>query len=135
MTSRDLKSNVDASQSLAPAERTASANGTGIDTRNHDSAMVVFNIGLYTDGGWTPAVEESDDNSIFTAVAAADLEGAFTAINDASADNTTQRVGYKGNKRFIRAVLTEAGASPAPSTGLVAGATISRGHPHGTPTA
>lgn len=134
--SRDLKNNVDASQSIAPAERTASVNGTGVDLQQFDSAMGVFNAGLWTDGSFTPKLQESDaEGSGYTDVASADLDGAFTDVDSLTTDNSVQRVGYKGNKRYIRMAVDEAGASPAASTGLVFGATIHRGHPHGAPAA
>lgn len=133
MTTRDLKSNIDAEQSLAPAARTASANGTGVDLRGHDSALALISIGAYTDGEYSFKLQESDDDGVSDAyadVAAADLQGSFSAVNDASGQNALQRVGYAGTKRFIRAVVTE-GGSPTPSTGLVLGANIVRGNPHG----
>lgn len=107
---RDLKNNLSVSQSLAPASRTASANGTGVDLQGKGAAAVVFHPGAIASGTWTPSVEESDDNSSFSAVAAADLEGTLGNL----AANTIQRVGYKGVKRYIRAVLTTA-SSPASS--------------------
>lgn len=131
---RDLKNNLGAAASLNPAARTASADGAGVDLDGFDSAMVVFAIGLYTNGSFTPLVKESDDNVTFTEVAAADLEGSLTVIDDVSDDNTVQRVGYKGNKRYIAACVAE-GSSPAPGTGLVIGGSVVRGHAHGTPVA
>ena len=133
MTTRDLKSNIDAVQSLAPAARTASANGTGVDLREHDSAIALVSIGAYTNGEFSLKLQESDDDGVgdaYADVAAADLQGAFTAVNDASGQNALQRVGYAGVKRFIRVVVTE-GGSPTPGTGLVLGADIVRGNPHG----
>lgn len=125
MTLRDLKSNIDQVQSLAPAARTASANGTGADLRGYDGATVLFNVGTITDGTHTPSVEESDDNTTFSAVAAADLIGSLSAL----ASSTPQRVGYRGTKRYIRAVSTVAGAT----TGGVYAATVVRSHPDVAP--
>lgn len=123
MSLRDLKNNLAVMQSLAPAARTASANGASKDLQGQRGAMVVFHLGAYTNGAFTPGVEESDDDSAFTAVAAADLEGSLTLVDHADEDNTEQRVGYKGSKRYIRAVVAE-GSSPAPGTGMVLGASI-----------
>lgn len=109
---RDLKNNTSVSQSLAPASRSASANGTGVDLlgQKKDAVLVVFHPGAIASGTWTPSVEESDDDSAYTAVAAADLEGTLAAL----VANTVQAVGYKGGKRYVRAVLTTA-SSPASS--------------------
>lgn len=116
---RDIKNNVDVAQSLVPAARTASANGSGVDLLGYDSAMVVFNCGVRTDGTHTPSVEESDDNSSFSAVAANDLQGSLVAMTSSS----VQRIGYIGNKRYVRAVITAAGAT----TGALTAASVIRG--------
>lgn len=122
---RDLKNNLSVAQSLAPAARTASANGTGVDLlgKRKDAVAVLFDIGLFTDGSFTLSVEESDDDSSYSAVAAADLEGSLSVVDGTDDDNTTQIVGYKGTKRYIRAKVAE-GSSPSPSTGLVIGAAV-----------
>lgn len=133
MTTKDLKSNVDAAQSLTPAVRTASANGSAVDLRGYESAMVVFSMGAFTNGEFTLTVEESDaSGSGFTTVAAGDLAGTLTAIGSTAGQNAIQRVGYKGTKRYIRAVVSEA-ASPTPGTGLALGANVLRNSAHGLP--
>lgn len=124
---RDLKNNVDQAQSLAPAARNASVNGSGVDLQGYQSAMVIFNVGTVTDGTHTPKIQESDDNSTFTDVAASDQQGTFAAL----ASSTPQRVGYIGGKRYIRAVQTVAGAT----TGAVTSATVLRGDPGSAPLA
>lgn len=93
--------------SLAPAARTASANGTGVDMASFATITLALVVGAITDGTHTPKMQESDDNSTFTDVAAGDLIGSFTAL----AANTNQRVGYKGAKRYLRAVSTVSGAT------------------------
>jgi hypothetical protein len=123
----DNKQNQDVVNSLAPAARTATANGTGIDLANVASAMIVFIVGTITDGTHTPKVQESDDGSTFTDVAAADLIGSLAVL----ASNTNQRVGYRGNKRYVRAVSTVAGAT----TGGVYAAVVVRGDSRKQPVA
>lgn len=114
--------------SLVPAARTnGTANGTGADLAGYESATVLFPTGAVTDGTHTPKVQESDDNSIFTDVATADLVG--TALVALTA-NSVQRIGYRGTKRYIRPVITTAGAT----TGAVCSAQVLRGHPHQVPT-
>lgn len=120
MTTRDLKSNIDIVASLAPAARTATASGTGVDLRGYESAVVTFVPGTVTDGVHTPSVEESDDDSAFSAVAANDLLGSLAAL----ASNVIQRVGYRGGKRYIRANITVTGAT----TGAVDAALVIRGN-------
>ncbi len=123
----DTKQTQDVQNSLVPAARTSSANGSGVDLANFASATVAFSVGTITDGTHTPSVEESDDNSSFSAVAAADLIGTLSAL----ASNTNQRVGYRGSKRYIRAVTTIAGAT----TGGVYAGVVIRGDGRKQPTA
>lgn len=129
MVNRDLNSNVLALPTLLPAAQIdATATGTGVDLRGFDSAAVLFVVGTVT-GTWTPSLEESDDDSTYTAVAADDLIGSLAAITTAN-DNAVQQVGYRGNARYIRALFTET----ATGTAFVA-ATVVLGHPHQAPTA
>lgn len=127
---RDLKSNVDAASGLSPAARTATGTGSGVDLRDYDSAMAVFAIGNWTDGTWTPSLQESDDDTTYAAVAAADLQGTFTAISGTAGEYTVQRVGYIGAKRYVRPMLSGTG-----TTGIDASAVIMRGHPRRAPLA
>lgn len=123
MTVRDLKNNIDAVASLDPAVRaTGTANGSSADLAGYGAAVALVNFGAYTNGTHTPSLEHSDDNSAFAAVAAAELDGSFTPIS-ASAAGTTQRVGYRGSKRYLRVVMTVAGGA----TGAASSAVILRG--------
>ena len=115
----DLKNNFDVISTAAPSARTATFNSTGVDLANYDGAMVVIHPGTITDGTHTPTLQESSDNSTFSAVAASDMIGTLAAI----ATNTVQRVGYIGSKRYIRLNVTVAGAT----TGGVYGANVVRG--------
>lgn len=123
----DIKQTQDVVNSLAPAARTATANGTGVDLANFHSATIAFIVGTITDGTHTPSVQESDDNSTFTAVAAADLIGTLANL----ASNTNQRVGYRGTKRYVRAVTTVSGAT----TGGVYAGVVARGDARKQPVA
>lgn len=127
---RDLKSNIKPVQSLVPLNRTAAANGTGVDTLGFNSASVVFATGAI--GGTTPSftfeVQESADNTAFTAVADADLRGTEPVVTTA---NTVAQVGYIGNKRYIRAIVkTVSGTTPT----LDCSANVILGHPTVAPT-
>lgn len=100
--------------SLHPATRTSSANGTGVDTLGFDNACLVVNVGdIDTASGdetYTVSVEESADNSTFTAIT-----GASTTM---TADNTLKKIQINGlgsgsRKRYLRAVFTLAGTTPS----------------------
>ena len=121
MTLRDIRNNVDELHSLEPAVRpTGTYNGAGVDLQNFHSAMMVVYFGAYTNGTHTPSFEHSDDNSSFAAIPAAELDGSFTAVASAAGANTVQRVGYRGSKRYVRAVMTVAsGAAGAASCAMV----------------
>lgn len=101
------------------AKTNGTSNGTGVDLANRQWAVIMFQVGTVTDGTHTPKVQESDDNSTYTDVAAADQIGTLAAL----ASNTPQIVQYKGGKRYIRPVITTTGAT----TGAVAGAAVMRG--------
>ncbi len=108
--------------SLVPATRTASGNGTAVDTMGYSTAALVVQAGDIdtADGNETYAfsVEESDDGSTGWAA----VSGASTTI---TADNQTKLVRVEGlgtsRKRYLRAVATLAGTTPsAPSTAIFA---------------
>jgi hypothetical protein len=109
----------------------ATTNGTAADMApsstlpGSESLVCIADAGTCTDGKYTVSLEESDDNSTFTAVAAADLQGSFTQIN-AAADETIEVVGYIGDKRYVRAKITEDSAGV---TGVIISVCLVRGHP------
>lgn len=117
---KDLNKDLASATSLAPAARTATANGTGIDLQGFGASMVVWNVGAITDGTHTPKLQESDDNSTFTDVAAANLSGTHAALTA----NTNQEIGYIGRSRYVRPVVTVTGS---PATGGVYAALVVRG--------
>lgn len=97
---------------FAPATRTASANGTGVDLntiRRADAGSVVLHIGTVT--GTSPTLDvklqDSDDNSTF-----ADVSGAVFAQKTATA-LSRMNVDLKVVRRYVRAVATIAGTTPS----------------------
>lgn len=129
--SRDLRSITSSALTLAPAVRTATANGSTVDTLSFDSAVAIVSFGAYSDGTHTPSLQDSPDGTTWTAVAAAYLNNSFTAVNSAGGANTLQAVGYTGAQRYLRVVMTVAGATNGAATSAV----IVRGHPSQAPTA
>ena len=125
----DLKSEIKMKISLAKAAKTASANGASAEVNEFHGACFVVDIGAWTDGTHTYAMQESDDNSTFTAIADGDLDGTEPVISDDSQDDTQVYIGYKGNKRYLRVALTVAGAT----TGAVSGAYLLYGYPKDIP--
>mgnify|MGYP003393764469 CR=1 FL=1 len=125
MALRDIENRISVAQSLAPAARTATATGSTVDLQGVNSAMVVFNFGTWTDGTHTPSLQHSADNSVFVTCDTNSLNGAFVAVSSGAGSNTIQKIGYTGGFRYVRAVMTIAGAT----TGAVANAVVLRGHP------
>lgn len=123
----DLNSRVDALLSISP--QTGVTNGTTngaevIVNRLYNSVMVVFLSGTVTDGSHAPKVQESNDGSSWSDVAAADLYGTALAAFEAADDDSVQQVGYRGSFGRIRAVLTTTGAT----TGGAFAALVVGGH-------
>lgn len=129
MAIRDLVQKISAALSVSPQVLTnGTVNGASADMQNFESAAVVVASGTVTDGTHTPSLEDSPDDSAWTAVAAGDLIGSFTAIAAAN-DDEIQEVGYKGSQRYLRAVVVTTGAT----TGALVAAAIVRGDPRTIP--
>ncbi|CCB65387.1 hypothetical protein [Hyphomicrobium sp. MC1] len=104
--------------SLAPQVFTATTNGSGISVLGFKSALLIVNTGAIAgDGDFTASVQESDDDSAYTDVAATDLLGTLPETLDGSA---SYRVGYIGKRKFARAVITKnSGTSIAANASFV----------------
>lgn len=122
---RDLVNNIGAVTAIAPAVLAATTNGAGVDLLPCNSAAVVISTGAIAGSAvMVPKLQESDDGTTFTDVAAADLQGTFPA---ALAASSTVKVGYKGFKRYIRPVLTlSSGTSIAASAVVIRGDNLKR---------
>ena len=138
---KDLSNNISPAVSLAAAVRSAAANGTGVDLQGYESATVLVDVGaegdtLSSSVHFEVSLEESDDNSTFTDVAQASIidgtiasGGIFLKLDgttggDPDATGGIFRVGYVGNKRYIRVVLAKTGTH---SNGTPIGAMVVRG--------
>ena len=108
----DLENSVvlaNGANSLAPATRTSSANGAGVDLGEAEgNCFAIQHIG--TVSGTSPTLDgklqESNDDSTFT-----DITGAtFTQV---TASNKCQMITFKRTKRYVRGVQTIAGTSPS----------------------
>jgi hypothetical protein len=119
-----MQDDTSARVSIVPLLRSANAavNGTGVDLTGTGnffrSAMLLVIAGAITDGTHTFKLQESDDNSSFSDVAAGDLSGSLTAVTTANA-SSVQRQSYTGSKRYLRAVVTTAGATTGGNTAAV----------------
>lgn len=135
---RDLKNNIGVEQSLAPAVRTADANGTGIDLQGFESATLIIDMGaegITLSGSNKIEIElqDSDDNSTFAAVtdsnsvigATPDSNGKVATFDDNAECPSVAAVGYTGGKRYIRAVANFSGTH---GTGTPIAVSVIKGH-------
>ncbi len=106
---------------------TTPAKGNIIDVTNFQTATFLFCTGVVTDAGdatgFTVQIQESDTtaDAAFTAVADADLIGLETEItvtDDAFDSRAIGNIGYKGNKQYVRAVVTGSTGSNAAVFGI-----------------
>lgn len=109
--SKDLHNQVSVGVAIA---LTAVANGEDvvgavIDRQGSEGLEFIFQVGAYTDGSVTPLIEESDNNSDYTAVADADLTN--TEASAALSAAGVSSIGYVGFKRYVRATAVTAAAS------------------------
>ena len=123
MTTRDIQNTISPALSLSPAARTASANGTAVDLQGYGAAMILFSFGTWTDGTHTPSVQHSADGTTYVACDSNSLSGSLSAVSNSGGSNTVQKVGYTGGYRYVRAVMTVAGAT----TGALSTASVIRG--------
>lgn len=125
-----------------------------VDLAQFDGCMIYILAGNYTDGTFTPVVQESPDGSTWNNVAASDLvswsatsssSATPLKLNDTNGNPTghaqpnaissvataiNQRVGYVGGQRYIRVVSTISGA---PATGMGYDVIILAGRPRFMP--
>jgi hypothetical protein len=123
-----------AKSSILPAgPRTTNTTGTTVDRMTDEggfrSALVLIHVGTVTDGTHTVEVQDSPNNSDWTAVANDFLQGTEPALITSN-DERIHEIGYTGHQRYLRVVVT---ASGSPATGGVYGATILLGWPRKMP--
>lgn len=116
---KDLYSNLKSTLGLKPQVATATKNGASVNMADFGSALFLALIGLSADtlSGSVKievAIEESDDDSTFTAAADEDVLGAITGgattgtlavIDDAAEDEVQVKGGYIGYKQYARMVV------------------------------
>ena len=126
---KDLHSNVGVVAAVVPATLTATNTSAAIDLQGFNSALVMIQTGAIAGAGdFTPKLTEcATSGGTYTDVAAADLNGTFAASLAAS---SVYKVGYRGNKRFIKTVLTLNSG-----TSIVAGAVVIKGDAYNGPVA
>jgi len=126
---KDIYSGLGIVAAVVPATLTATNTSAAIDLQGFDGAMVIIQTGaIGGSGNFTPKLTECATSvGTYTDVAAADLNGSFT---DPLAASSVYKIGYRGNKRYIKTVLTLNSG-----TSIVAGVVVVKGAPAIAPVA
>jgi hypothetical protein len=128
---RDLANNIGVALALSPAVQAATIKGNAIDTAGFGSVALVVNTGAIASAGdFTVKVQESNTmtDGDFTDAVAADLTG--DTLPASVAADSSYKVGYVGNKRYVRVVATKNGG-----TSVAIGAVAVKGHADSRPVA
>lgn len=112
---RDITNGLDLKRAISPqAARTDNTAivSTVCDLRGYDGCMLAINLGANTDATVTFSVliEDSDNNSDYTAVDDAYLNGTEALAGfQYDDDNELRKIGYTGIKRYVRGTITPSG--------------------------
>lgn len=136
---RDISNRTVAVATQVPAVVTADANGTTVDLKGFQSAMVVVNSGIEGDTLSSSVkfdfiLEESDDDSSWSAVTAStsvtegsvDGSGIFLTLDANGETPQCSQIGYIGNSRYIRCKIDATGTH---SNGTPIGVVVVKGNP------
>lgn len=118
MNFKDSVSGMSKANSIPPAAKvTTTQTGTAVDVTGAEAVELSAFYGDWTDGTFTPKVQEgaASDGSDAADVAAADLIGSFTALSGTGQENKLYTVGYKGTAKYVRLVITAAGTTTGAS--------------------
>jgi hypothetical protein len=130
MSSKDIAHNIGVVQVVVPQVLAATDTSAAIDTAGFESAALIVETGAIVGAGdFTAKLQNSDTTTSgdFVDVTAANLIGTFPASLAAS---SVVKVGYIGNKRYLRSVITKNSG-----TSIAAGAVLVKGHPRSAPVA
>lgn len=87
---------------------------TTCDRKGYDSVMLAFLTGTLTDADavWSVLIEDSDDDSTYADVADEYLNGTEALAGFAFGDDgECRKIGYTGNKRYVRATIDDTTAN------------------------
>ena len=93
----------------AVAQGAGTVNGTGIDCRGYDEALIVLSLGIIPSNGTVDVkIQESSDNGV--ADTFADVSGAAFAQKVAGTGTLTYvgRINLRGRERYLRTVVVVA---------------------------
>lgn len=113
---QDLHNNIQVKRAISPtrvADNTAQVSQI-IDRAGYDSVEFVIAIGTLADADadFTVLLEDGDNSSLTDNAAVADSKLLGTeaeATFDQSNDDEVRKIGYRGNKRYLRLTITPSG--------------------------
>lgn len=108
---RDFYSNVKTVTAIGPATHSATATGGAIDLKDARKACLAIATGSVNGSGdFSISLQESDTTTPgdFTDAPASLVDTNAPASLEADSD---YRLGYRGHKRYVRAILTKAGGT------------------------
>lgn len=118
----------------------ATTNGADVNRTGFEATTLLIIGRAITDGTHTYKLQEADDNGsgapgAYTDVAASQLvlPAGITTNAVPAVANTIRRMGYAGNKKWVRSVLTVAGATTGGTTGCIALLSGARDNPVANP--
>lgn len=121
----DLKSDLTIAVGVnATLSGTTPAAGNIVDLQGYSACAFAFITGVVTDAGaaagFTIKLQESDTTAAadFTDVAAADHTGTLAVTDDADDVVPVGLIGYTGQKRYVRAVVTGTSGTDAVISGV-----------------
>lgn len=114
MGQRDAHNNMEQKVALNLQNITSDTTTVGniLDLANVEAIEFLITAGAITDGAYAILLEDGNDSGLSDAAAVADAQllgtealAAFTATDD----NKASRIGYLGNKRFVRMSIVSTG--------------------------
>lgn len=115
---------------IAAISTNATTNGVIIDTQGYGSLEFLLHLGARTDGTYTLQLQHGDAANLSDAAVVSNADDLIGALPVGNAANTVQRVGYRGDKRYVRANVVSASVT----TGATVGVTALLGRPDIAPT-
>lgn len=123
MASQDLHSDVktELAFNIQLVNTTEGWLGNIIDTQNYESIEFIWASGTITDGTYTLTFQhgEASDLSDASTVDSSRIIGSATKTLTAAMDNTTNRYGYVGHKRYVRCNIQPAGVTTGGTMGIL----------------
>ena len=130
---QDLHNNIGVENGFTAAVINSDTTTAGaiIDLDGVQAVEWVMEATAYTDGTYTPLIEDGEDSGLSDAAAVADAQLLGTEAGAALAAAGLSRIGYVGGKRYARLSWV----STATTTGATLNATVVTGHYRHAPVA